>query len=213
MQGFRQWLIGSSMSWRGLRWGAAVLSLAAHGAAASFSWVMIETKPAQVIEAFTVELVAVDQLHGAIRKKKTVSDSVAADQAKQETKTDLVRAAASSQSAKMSTEVAEPVKKPIEKATPLPRFEIEIARATLVPDPKQVQKIDQKLKQVLPKAVTPKFLFRYHHKSHHTSRADCSRKNRKKRNRLRWCIVHHHLNRYKVGLVQGKRHRRVRPFP
>ena len=159
MQGFRQWLIGSSMSWRGLRWGAAVLSLAAHGAAASFSWVMIETKPAQVIEAFTVELVAVDQLHGAIRKKKTVSDSVAADQAKQETKTDLVRAAASSQSAKMSTEVAEPVKKPIEKATPLPRFEIEIARATLVPDPKQVQKIDQKLKQVLPKAVTPKVSF------------------------------------------------------
>jgi len=149
MQGFQKWLTGSSMSWHGLRWGAAAMSLAAHGAAASFAWVMIETKPAQVIEAFTVELVAVDRAPGAVRKKKTVSDSVAADQAKEESKTDLVRAAASAPSLETPKSVTEPVKEPVHKAAQPPRFEIEMARVIPVTDPKPI----------LPKAVAPKVYF------------------------------------------------------
>jgi len=156
MQGFQKWLTGSSMSWRGLRWGAAVLSLTAHGAAASFAWVMIETKPAQVINAFAVELVAVDRVPGAVRKKNMVSDSVAADQAKKVSKTDLVRAVASVPSSVPSIKKTKPVKKPVRKNAQHPRFEFEMERAIPVFDPKPIQRSKQKIKKVFPKAVAPK---------------------------------------------------------
>ena len=91
MRALQKLFTGSSMPWAGLRWGAAGISLAAHGAAATLAFVLIESEPAQVTQAFSVEVVSVDQIRGAASKKPTVSASVSADHAKKEKKTDQVR--------------------------------------------------------------------------------------------------------------------------
>ncbi|MEL0105361.1 MAG: energy transducer TonB [Rhodospirillaceae bacterium] len=148
MQSFQQWLIASSMSWRGLRWGAAAISLVAHGAAASFAWVMIETKPAQVIDAFTVELVSVDQNQGAVKKHQTISDAVTAHKADTDSKTDNVRAAVASPA--LAESMAEPIQQPVKKSKS-PHFEIEIAHVASVEPPKTEHRF--------PKAEKPKISF------------------------------------------------------
>lgn len=152
MPGLQQWLTASSMSWRGLRWGAAILSVAAHSAAASFAWVMIETKPAQVIEAFNVELVTIDENRGSIQKNKNVSDSVTAKNENEESKTDLVRAVSSTSAQQMKPEKKLP-ERPVEKTRTFPQLEIEMAHAA------PVVKSTHKPVRQYPKTVKPIFNF------------------------------------------------------
>ncbi len=146
MRALQKWFTGSSMSWAGLRWGAAGLSLMAHGAAASLAWVMIEvepaTEPTRVIEAFTVELISVDQKQGAATQKPTISAAVPTHQATIEMKMDLVRGRVSAPSAPASKDQLQ--QKPQHK---IKKEEIKLARATPMPE------------YNLPKAVLPTVTF------------------------------------------------------
>jgi protein TonB len=119
-----KWLTLSSLSWKGLRWGAALVSIAAHGAAASLAWVAIDAEPPKTIEAFTVELISADRLEGAAHIKRSVSAPVPVDSA--ERKSETAKIAAESAAARASD--SSPKTDPADPGA-APGIEIEIALA------------------------------------------------------------------------------------
>ncbi len=137
MIALEKWLTGSTMSWDGLRWAAAGLSLVVHSAAVTLAWVSIEPEPARPIDAFTVELVAVEQMPGARKQQTTVSTTVPVDKTEAIKKTDTALGITSPASKPKPVE-PKPVEQKTKTTKPIPqqspRFEIRVARATPVLD-------------------------------------------------------------------------------
>ncbi|MEQ8195486.1 MAG: TonB family protein [Rhodospirillales bacterium] len=143
----------SSVSWAGMRWGAAVISVAAHGAAASLAWVTIETTPPKVIEAFAVELVSAEHLKGAMSRHRAVSTPVpptnAIDRAGENRDADSNAVPDKAVRREDVSKIKESVAPP-----PAPKIEIEIARV-----PAKPVMTESKTRVRLPEAKTPAVSF------------------------------------------------------
>ncbi|MEX2449841.1 MAG: energy transducer TonB [Rhodospirillales bacterium] len=141
-----KWLTLSSLSWKGLRWGAALVSIAAHGAAASLAWMAIDAEPPTTIEAFTVELVSADRLEGAAHIKRSVSAPVPVDNAERKSETaQPAETAQTAESAAARASESSP-EKPADSGA-APGIEIDIARAAPV-------KAEETLRDPVPAAST-----------------------------------------------------------